>query len=311
MKLPKQGLNLHRGNPINIDILQKIANVKNINLSESPDREIAFYSSLGHKTKLKYVVPTNQQTGHIVIIKIRHPNYRYVPISDYQPHKNLVKPALIPRNIILEITAHYQTAEQVLTESGTQTVNINDFESFTISIGSDGFYDHTSKKFNVVLFYYRGIGIDPFFSLEGEIIDPNIAIMVLPKVLFLDSEFSLQPQNDGTANKNNILDYAYAQATERNLKILDVRAITTKNVFEIEMVNVTSFYGFGLYKQAISRQPGSFRPRVLNYKNALIFSEISRMFFNTKKPLEFKLYRLSTNSLFIFPRNTFFIDYRI
>ena len=311
MKIPKQGLNLHRGNPINIDILQKIANVKNINLSEQPDREIAFYSSLGHKTKLKYIVPENQQTGHIIVLKIRHPNYRYISISDYQPHQNLVKPALIPRNIILEITAHYETSQEVLTEAGPQTININDFESFTVSIGSDGFYDHTAKKFNVVLFYYKGISIDPFFTLEGEIIDPNIAIMVLPKALFLDAEFSVVPQGSEATNKNNILDYAYAQATERNLKILDVRVIITKNVFEIEMVNLRSFYEFGIYSEAISREPISFQPDINDYKKALIFSEISRMFFKTKKPLEFNLYRASISRLFIFPRNTLFIDYRL
>ena len=339
MQMPKQGLNLHRGNPINLDVLDKISKVKNISINQ-PHRELSFYSALGRMTRLKHKFINEQDLSsyygawYIPYVKIKLPNQDLIVNNIDAPyyHRNLIKYGIIPRNILLEISVHYKTSETIRTASGgTADMNINDFETFILSIGPDGFYDHTSKKFNVVLFYWT----DRFLAQEyhgyigelNEITDPLIGILILPKIMFRDRYATLDPCHGSYAydkrgltrsgSRTNVLDYLYYQAMSRGLKILDIKVIKSKNVISIGRHRISKLYGrycnnyawFGPEESGVLANSWFAH---FGETTSLFVLEYCRKFLRTNKPFEVTIYPIDADAgkdieMFFFPKNPLFL----
>jgi hypothetical protein len=208
------GNNLHRGNeiiPIVLDALT--SDVTDIDLFKHEYMWADSLLSLMH-----------MEWHSMPEVNGAHPNVELTFTRPYTPTPSgwaildrlNTKPPVI-HNVLLEVTAaRYSTGPTVIIDQCTDSLGYEDIETFYIYVPTDGYYHHTSKKLNPMIFY---LDRDLYYGLR-------ICITILPKEIDIDPSVL---SNSYSLSNNSLLNYCLKHAYKEKFFVRKVRIIHTKS----------------------------------------------------------------------------------
>ena len=266
------GNNLHRGNeiiPVVLDALT--SDVTDIDLFVHDYMWADSLSALVHTEW--HSMPEVNDAHPTVELTFKQPYYATAPSGWATLGRLQTKPAII-HNVLLEVTiAKYTTGSTVIIDVNTNSLGYEDIETFYIYIPTDGYYYHTSRKSNPMVFY---INSNPYYK--------QVCIAILPKEVNLDlSDFS---QYYSLAD-NSLFFYSLKQAYADKLFVRKIRIVHSKSF----ITDIKTIYLLDSNKNMLYKLLGE-----VDRMTAYTIRQAYNSFFRTNKSFDLKVNFINASS---------------